>query len=1141
MVLATQTQDTAHPAFSNLFVQTEFLPKKSCIVANRRVKSDAEKTWCAANAVVLEDDTKAGVQFETDRMKFIGRGRSIAAPAGIDGSLLSNTAGPVLDPVMSLRVSVKIHPGKTVSVSFVTAVSNSNQSLLSLVEKYSSSESIEAAFQLAKVRSQLETKYLNIPDGAMELYEEMISHILYISPLKRLHQDMVEENTRGQSSLWAYGISGDLPIVLVVIDDTEDAALVHEVIRAHEYWWIKDIKVDLVILANMESSYNQPFNDLISHIESMQTHDKGKAFVLNSNETPIEDIRLLYAAARIVLKDDSGTLTEQMRAKQAHSRQKLRRFTRKAREYPVPAMTGEPSLSYDNGLGGFSRDGAEYEIYLNKGQYTPAPWINVIANPKFGCMVSESGSSCTWCGNSRENKLTPWSNDPVCDSPGEVLYITDRGTGEIWTATALPIRESEPYRISHGFGYSAFTHFSHGIDQTLVQFVPVHDPVKVSILTLANGSTQKRELSLTYYVRPVLGVSDQITGMHIKTSRSESGALLIENPYNEEFSDHLGFMDMSIGERTVTGDRKEFFGLGGIASPDVLKREALSGAVGTGLDPCAAMQAEITLMPGESADVVFLLGMCRQASIVDDTIKKYTVVSRAKEALDEVKKFWKEKLSVIHVDTPSDSFDFMLNGWLQYQTISCRLWAKSAFYQSGGAFGFRDQLQDCLSVVHIWPEIVRSQILLHARHQFREGDVQHWWHEPWGRGTRTRCSDDLLWLPYVTAEYVHITGDEEILKTQLSFLEGEVLKPAEDERYGRPGVSDQKATLFEHCLWAIEKAMAFGIHGLPLIGSGDWNDGMNKIGQGGLGESVWLGWFMGAVLKGFAPICRMMEDAQSAEKYAESADRIAQAIEENAWDGEWYQRAYFDDGKPLGSKLNDECKIDSIAQSWAVISGEGDPGREATAMVSMDKHLVDRENGIIKLFSPPFDRGELEPGYIKGYLPGVRENGGQYTHAAAWAIMAWAMLGDGDKAWEYFELINPITHTRNARECSRYKLEPYVIAADVYAAHPNSGRGGWSWYTGSASWIYKTGLEDMLGFRKNGDTLTIDPCISRKWAEYAIQYRYINTLYKISVHNPEGVSKGIVRISLDGNAIEGDTIRLVDDGAVHDVVAVMAL
>ncbi|MDP2891690.1 MAG: glucoamylase family protein [Bacillota bacterium] len=1140
VVLAAQAQDIAHPAFSNLFVKTEYLPEKSCIIANRRPKSNKENTWCAANAVVLDDDTPAGVQFETDRMKFIGRGRSIASPIEIEyGNPLSNTAGPVLDPVMSLRLSVKIEPGKTVPVSFVTAVSNSNKSLLNLVEKYSTPESIEAAFHLAKVRSQLESKYLNIPDYAMELYEEMIPHILYISPLKRLHGDMTVKNTRGQSSLWAYGISGDLPIVLVVINNTEDTALVYEVIKAHEYWWLKDLKVDLVILANMKSSYYQPFNDRISDIESGQAHDKGKAFVLNINDVPIEDVRLLYAAARIVLKDDGGTLEEQMYAKQEYSPPKRRWFAGKAKEYPVPTMIEEPSLSCFNGLGGFHPDGAEYVINLKNGQYTPAPWINVVANPGFGFMVSESGSSYTWCDNSRENKITPWTNDPVCDSPGEVLYIGDHDTGETWTATALPIREAEPYRIRHGFGYSVFEHFSHGIHQSLVQFVPVQDPVKVSILSLVNDSNQKRDLSLTYYVRPVLGVSDQVTAMHIKTSLGESGALLIENPYNEEFSGHTGFLDVSIRECYVMGDRKEFFGSGGIASPDALKREKLSGALGTGFDPCAAIQVNITLMPKESSDVVFLLGMCKQAARVDAITKKYTAVSKARDALDEVKKFWKEKLSVIRVDTPSDSFDFMLNGWLQYQALSCRLWAKSSFYQSGGAFGFRDQLQDCLSIVYMWPEIVRSQILLHARHQFKEGDVQHWWHEPWGRGVRTRCSDDLLWLPYVTAEYIKITGDEDILKTQLPFLEDEVLKGSEDERYGRPGVSTQSATLFEHCILAIEKASIFGIHGLPLIGSGDWNDGMNNIGKRGRGESVWLGWFMVSVLKSFAPICSMMGDISRAEKYTESSGEIFQAIEKNAWDGKWYQRAYFDNGKILGLKRSSECRIDSIAQSWAVISGEWDLKRAATAMDSLETYLVDRRNGIIKLLAPPFDRGGLEPGYIKGYLPGVRENGGQYTHAAAWAIMAWARLGDGDKAWECFELINPINHTRNIKKYSKYKLEPYVIAADVYAAHPNSGRGGWSWYTGSASWLYKTGLEDMLGFQKNGNTITIDPCIPRKWAEYAIQYRYINTLYKIRVHNPEGLNKGAVRISVDGNAIEGNAICLVDDGATHDVEVLM--
>ena len=1139
VVLAAQAQDIAHPAFSNLFIKTEYLPENNCIIAKRRPRSSEERIWCAANRVVLEDDAPGSVQFETDRMKFIGRGQSISASAGIGAAPLSGTAGPVLDPVMSLRSRVTVEPGKTVTVSFVTAVSDGRKSLLGLVEKYSTTEAVEAAFYLAKVRSQLEAKHLHISDSAMALYEDMISHILFLSPLKRRYQDMVTKNTRGQSSLWAYGISGDLPIVLVAIDNTDDTALVHEVIKAHEYWWLKGLRVDLVVLGNLESSYCQPFHDFISDIESGQAYGKGKAFVLNVNEIPAEDGYLLYAAARIVLKDDGRTLREQMSAKQEPITFRKKRFVSRNKDYPASPKEDASSLSFFNGMGGFRPDGAEYIIHLKEGRRTPAPWVNVIANPGFGFMVSESGSSCTWCGNSRENKLTPWSNDPVCDSPGEVLYIEDNDTGEIWTTTALPVREPEPYKIRHGFGYSVFTHDSHGIRQNMVQFVPVNDPVKISLLNLINDSNQKRSLSLTYYVRPVLGVSDQVTAMHIKTRLSETGTLFMENPYNEEFSGYTGFLDVSVAERQVTGDRKEFFESGGIASPDALKHETLSGTLGTGLDPCAAIQVNVMLMPGESVDVVFLLGMCEQTSGAEALAKKYNAVSEAKNALDKVKEFWQEKLSVIKVKTPSVSFDVMQNGWLQYQVLSCRLWARSSFYQSGGAFGFRDQLQDCLSVIHTWPEIVRSQILRHARHQFKEGDVQHWWHEPWGRGTRTRCSDDLLWLPYVTAAYIEATGDKTILNNLLPFLEDDVLKDNEQERYARPRVSTQTATLFEHCILAIEKALKFGRHGLPLMGSGDWNDGMNRVGEKGLGESVWLGWFMSSVLKSFAQVCKMMEETPRAEEYTKISVEISKSIETNAWDGNWYKRAYFDDGKPLGSRLNDECYIDAIAQSWAVISGAADMKRAVIAMANLEKNLVDRQNGMLKLFTPPFDCGDLEPGYIKGYLPGVRENGGQYTHAAAWTIMAFAKLGEGDKAWDYFELINPVNHSKNEKGSATYKLEPYVMAADVYALSTNAGRGGWSWYTGSAAWMYKTGLEGMLGFSKKGNMLTIDPCIPKQWPAFRILYKYLGTLYQIRVSNPKRVSKGVSKVFVDGNIIARNAINLDDDGATHDVEIIM--
>ncbi|HWQ76073.1 MAG TPA: glucoamylase family protein [Syntrophomonas sp.] len=1137
VVLATQAQDAAHPAFSNLFIKTEYAAEKYCIFASRRPRSNEEKTWCAANRIVLQADSTAGVQFETDRMKFIGRGRSIASPLATEGEPLSGSDGPVLDPVMSLRARVSIEPGSTAVMSFVTAVGDTKESLLRILGKYSSPEAVEAAFYLAKVRSQLEAKHLHIPEESMALYEEMIPHILFISPLKRQHQDMVSKNTRGQAALWAYGISGDQPIVLAVIDHTEDKTLILDIMKAHEYWWMKGLKVDLVILANMDSGYGQPFRDFVSDVESGQLRGKEKAYVLNANEIP--EAPIFYAAARIVLKDDGRTLREQMNAKTEQPQLKSRRFTGEAKEYSTASKAEKPGLLFFNRLGGFLQDGSEYVIRLKNGENTPAPWVNVVANPGFGFLVSESGSSYTWRDNSRENKLTPWSNDAVCDSPGEVLYIVDNDTGETWTVTALPLREPGTYDIRHGFGYSVFAHDSHGIRQSLTQFVPLQDPVKISLLNLVNDSAQKRSLCLTYYVRPVLGVGDQITAMHIGTRLSKSGTLLFDNPYNEEFAGYTGFLDASVKERQVTGDRKEFLGAGGIASPDALKHEKLSGIVGTGLDPCAVVQVNIKLMPNESMDAVFLLGMSKQASQVELITKKYTVVSEAKNALDKVKRFWREKLCVIQADTPSASFDLMVNGWLQYQVISCRLWARTSVYQVGGAFGFRDQLQDCLSILTMWPELARSQILLHARHQFKEGDVQHWWHEPWGRGTRTRCSDDLLWLPYVTAEYVKVTGDEAILKTQLPFLEDEVLEDGESERYARPRVSTQTATLFEHCSLAIDKAAKFGVHGLPFIGSGDWNDGMNKVGEKGKGESVWLGWFMISVLKSFAPVCSMVGEASRANEYIKMSQTIAQSMEENTWDGEWYRRAYFDDGKILGSREGSECSIDSIAQSWAVLSGAADAERASAAMDSLKRHLVDRESGIIKLLTPPFDLGELEPGYIKGYLPGIRENGGQYTHAAAWAIMAWAKLGAGGEAWEHFDLVNPINHAQNPVGYSTYKLEPYVMAADVYSLHPNAGRGGWSWYTGSAGWMYKTALGDMLGFQKIGSTIAIDPCIPPQWREYAIEYRYFGTLYKIRVYNPEGVSKGIAEVLINGTAIEGNVLCLVDDGAIHYVKVIM--
>ncbi|HVI42559.1 MAG TPA: protein ndvB, partial [Anaerovoracaceae bacterium] len=808
-------------------------------------------------------------------------------------------------------------------------------------------------------------------------------------------------------------------------------------------------------------------------------------------------------------------------------------------EQPSSESTAaENKLQYFNGLGGFDNDGREYVIKLEKGQMTPAPWANIISNPEFGFMVTEAGGGYTWCENSRENKLSPWSNDPVSDIPGEIFYLTDE-FGEPWSITPIPAREEETYTVRHGFGYSEFEHASHGISQHLTQFVPVKGTVKISLISLKNDGDEDRNLGVTYYLRPVLGVNTTEASMHLVSSQSIEGTLMVKNPYNREFPDRICFMDSSAPERSVTGDRKEFFGFGALDSPDALSSKKLKGTLGAGFDPCAAMRININLKAKETKEFVFLLGMVDQADKVYELTDAFKDTEKSKAALIEVKNFWQEKLQIIQVNTPDPAMNIMLNGWLIYQVISCRMWARTAFYQAGGAFGFRDQLQDSLAVITIWPEITKNQIVKHARHQFLQGDVLHWWHEPAGKGTRTRFSDDYLWLPFVTAEYIRVTGDYEILKMEVPFLDDDILKQFEDERYCQPRITQEVSSIFDHCIRSIEHGLRFGERGLPLIGGGDWNDGMNTVGNGGKGESVWLGWFLCTTLQKFIPICRKMEDHERAERYLQIIDQIVEAIETNGWDGNWYKRAFFDNGAPLGSVNNKECKIDSLAQSWAVISGKGDPARVKKALDSLEDYLVMREAGLIKLLTPPFDEGELEPGYIKGYVPGVRENGGQYTHAAAWVIIAFAMTGDGDKASELFGLINPVNHTRTDREYSIYKGEPYVMAADVYSVPPHVGRGGWTWYTGTASWVYKAGLENILGFSKNADKLMIDPCIPKKWTEYSIQYRHLETIYQITIKNPKNLNKGVGHITMDGEFLEGNVINLVNDEKTHIVEVIM--
>lgn len=1149
VVLASQASDLAHPAFGNLFVETEYNETYNALLAHRRSRSTEDKTLWVAHMPVVDGESVGELQYETDRVQFIGRNRSVKNPIMIERDKpLSGTVGTVLDPALSLRIQLKIESGMTARISFVTMVADSKEGIMELMEKYANLETCDAAFWLALARSEVESKYLNIKAADMEMYQNMIKDILYLSPIRRMYPEMICMNHKGQSSLWAYGISGDQPIILVILEKTDEVEILFELLKAHEFWRLKDLKVNLVILIKEENSYTNPLSTLVKEIVfdnqiSGALNHLEDIFILNTNNMAEGDVDLLKAIARLIFKGNGMIISEQLSIKPPLESlpmlEPALNFTIDQQHNSLKQLGHiHPNLHFFNGLGGFSQEGDAYIIQLENGETTPAPWSNIISNPNFGFMVTESGGGYTWSGNSRENKLTPWTNDAVSDPPGETFYIRDESLN-IWSLTPAPIREETPYRIEHGFGYTKFKHISHGITQTLVQFVPLKERVKINLIELINDGNEERNLSITYYVTPVLGVEPSVTGLHLMSSLLDNETLTVENPYNQEFKDEKMYMDVSVTDRTVTGDRHEFYGQACTGTLESLKRVGLSGSVGAGYNTCMAMQVNVSIPPGETVKLVYVLGVSADETAVLREAKQYLAYDTAHDALNEVIAFWKQKLQVIQIQTPESSINLMLNGWLLYQVISCRLWSRTAFYQAGGAFGFRDQLQDSLSIAAIWPQIAKEQILKHAQHQFKEGDVLHWWHEPANKGMRTRISDDYLWLPYVTAEYIKITGDISILECEVPFVVDDVLKDFEEERYCTPSYSEEMETLYAHCILSLENGLNFGVHGLPLMGTGDWNDGMNTVGNKQKGESVWLAWFLYTTLQKFIPICTQRGDVESAQRYDEVCAGIITAVERAAWDGDWYKRAFFDNGDVLGSAENSECKIDSLAQTWAVLSGAGDSERTGRAMHSLEDYLVMKEEGLIKLLTPPFNEGDLEPGYIKGYVPGVRENGGQYTHAAAWVIAAFVKLGEGDKAHELFELINPINHTRTNHEVSIYKVEPYVMAADVYSSYPHVGRGGWTWYTGSASWIYKVGVENVLGFNKEGNTLIINPCIPKKWADFYMSYQFIDTTYEIKVLNPKHLSQGVIKTSLDGVVLKQNAIQMINDGDNHWVEIVM--
>ncbi len=1139
VVLATQAADATHPAFSNLFVQTEFEPKASALLCTRRARSADEKPPWLLHLMTAQGGDPGVLSCETDRARFIGRGGTLANPAAMQSpDPLSNTVGSVLDPVISLRRTFTLEPHGSVIIDLVSGVTESREAALAYVEKYQSFRMVDRAFDLAWTRNQVALYQLNITEADAQLYGRLAGALIYADSARRASSSILLANRRGQNGLWSYGISGDAPIILLRISDMEKIEIVRQLIRAHSYWHMKGLTVELVILNEDISVYHQSLHDQITRLIEVQILDRpGGIFVRRLEQIPQDDRVLLHASARVVLDDEKGTLAQQLER-------------RSVLEPLIPALTslrsawhGPPQpltsreLIFQNGFGGFTPDGHEYIITLQSGQMTPAPWVNVLANPTFGTVVSECGSAYTWLENSHEFRLTPWSNDPVQDTTGEAIYIRDEQTGQFWSPSPLPARGATPYVIRHGFGYTVFEHTENGIVSELWVYVAMDAPVKFSVLKLRNISGRPRRLSVTGYCEWVLGELRQKNLLHVQTEVDvKTGALLARNRYNTEFPGRIVFFDVNDAARTFTGDRKEFIGRNGsLAQPAALKRARLSGKAGAGLDPCGALQTVFNLPDGQEREISFRLGAGRSPADVQDLIQRFRRADAGRIALESVWAYWNRTLGAVNVDTPDPAVNVMANGWLLYQTLSCRLWGRTGFYQSGGAYGFRDQLQDVMALVHAEPTLTREHLLRAAAHQFREGDVQHWWHPPVGRGVRTHFSDDYLWLPYVVCRYVSCVADTGVLDEKISFLEGRPVKLEEEAYYDLPNRSEDSATLYQHCVYAIERGLKFGAHGLPLIGCGDWNDGMNRVGKDGRGESVWLAFFLYDVLIQFGKLAQARNDEPFADRCRAEAQQLQKNIEAQAWDGKWYRRAYFDNGEPLGSQSNSECQIDSLPQSWAVLSGAGDPQRSSQALQSVDQRLINRESGLIQLFDPPFDKSALNPGYIKGYIPGVRENGGQYTHGAIWTAMAFALMGENDRAWELFGMLNPVHHGGTPEQIATYKVEPYVVAADVYSVAPHTGRGGWTWLTGSAGWMYRFLIETLLGVNLEGDQLRLAPRLPQSWTTFKIHYRYRQTVYHITITRLAADSADAAALSLDGQELAGKTIPLKDDRREHTV------
>jgi cellobiose phosphorylase len=1150
VTMAPRGADGAHKSFSNLFVETSLLPEAEALLFTRRPRSAEEPRCWGMHVLACELAERCAPTFETDRAGFLGRHRTPLLPQAVTGGgSLSGTVGAVLDPACAIRRMLTIGPGETARMAFATGAAESREEIVALAEKYRDIRSAQRAADMAWSTSQIELRDLGITPEEAVTFQRLASRLLLTDSYSRLKVHTEIENRLGVAGLWQIGISGDHPIMLVKVERIEETPLVRQALLAHQYWRSKGFVADLVILNTKPSAYSSQLDGKLRMLlrtgHALQLVDRPGGVHLRASDHMAPDVRnLLASAARVTLTGDGGPLGLQLNRRATYPEAPDTFVpTREPDVYPA-SKTERPALAFDNGVGGFDLESDEYVIVLEGEETTPLPWVNVFAGPRFGGLVSEAGIGCTWAENSHENRITTWNNDIVSDGTGECLYIRDEETGEFWSPTPLPVRSPEPYVIRHGRGYSRFEHESHGLRHEVDWFVAANDMVRFARLRLTNASDRERQLSVTHHIEWVLGSSRSAAQQRVVTWWDEKARTLMAHSwFNMDFPGAPAFLACDCDLDGYTASRTEFIGRNGTpADPAAMYRRGLAGITGRFHDNCGALQKLLTIAPGETKEITFLLGQADTVERAHAVVEWYRKPGAVQSALDEVRGEWRSILGTVQAETPDAALDTLVNGSLLYQTLACRFWGRTATYQSSGAYGFRDQLQDCLALLFSRPELVREHIIEAARRQFPEGDVLHWWQPVTGRGVRTHFSDDRHWLPYVVAEYIRVTGDTSVLDVETAFLEAPPVPDGREDFYVQPNTSLVTASVYDHCLAALDAA-PLGERGLPLMGGGDWNDGMNRVGIGGKGESVWLAWFLDVAFRAFAQVAEGRGEQSRADELRRRADELVAAIEATSWDGSWYRRAYFDDGTPLGSKYSPECRIDAIAQAWSVISGKGEPERARRAMESVEEQLVRWDDGLVKLLAPPFDKMPGDPGYIKGYVPGVRENGGQYTHAALWVALAYALMGDGDEAVSLLDLINPINHSLDAEGVARYRVEPYVVAADIYAIEPHVGRGGWTWYTGSSAWFYRVIVRYILGIdvaaAERHQYLSIDPCVPKAWTSFRITYRFGGTTYRIRVENPRGVNRGVAEVELDGKFLDSGRVRLADDGAEHEVVVRM--